>query len=552
MENNLQRLEVLKTQIEELAEMVVPLYDVIEGYFFQDVAYHQLEPILPQWIADSGRSPESAMSKEDYEKLRQAYNDPLSNRIIHWYDVQILLAAFQDRLVAVERHLEEIYKHIPAYCSHEDGEYTACTRGMDDTASKVHTAINEVFVALASSFDLFTKIVYECSQYAPTKFTTYKRLKSRSEGILYKKINYGFDELKKSGLLYDEPACVRTVCSFRDEFIHNGSWDYRCAVYYPAINEEPVEPFVLMPDVDETGLLISSGSRNKFYSKGDKINVLLPGLVKDVIDVLNKTLAELKSVLVMKTATNNKDEATKAAMFTMIRNQVMGAKALSGGNFTPEDLLKWMDCLMPQFLMTAPIIAELCRGITLSERLGQLLLYSGFDKGRPYRMLMFVLLLNETANLGSEHKLAYRLLKEAYLMTDNIYGQLNNSTYHFALMDYLEELEKALPNRNPDELETEEKVLFESLPERIKVYRGMCDEEKQSGNFGISWTLDDEYALNYVFYKKNEVKGTVGWRAEMEIDKKGIFAVWGVKGERKEIVINPKKCKDVVFVKVVK
>jgi hypothetical protein len=307
-----------------------------------------------------------------------------------------------------------------------------------------------------------------------------------------------------------------------------------------------------MPDVDETGLLISSGSRNKFYSKGDKINVLLPGLVKDVIDVLNKTLAELKSVLVMKTATNNKDEATKAAMFTMIRNQVMGAKALSGGNFTPEDLLKWMDCLMPQFLMTAPIIAELCRGITLSERLGQLLLYSGFDKGRPYRMLMFVLLLNETANLENEHKLAYRLLKEAYLMTDNIYGQLNNSTYHFALMDYLEELEKALPNRNPDELETEEKVLFESLPERIKVYRGMCDEEKRSGNFGISWTLDDEYALNYVFYKKNDVKGTVGWRAEMEIDKKEIFAVWGVKGERKEIVINPNKCKDVTFMMVVK
>ena len=80
----------------------------------------------------------------------------------------------------------------------------------------------------------------------------------------------------------------------------------------------------------------------------------------------------------------------------------------------------------------------------------------------------------------------------------------------------------------------------------------MGDAERQSGIFGISWTLDDKYALNYVFYKKNEVKGTVGWRAEMEIDKNDIFAVWGVKGERKEIVINPKKCMDVVFMKVTK
>lgn len=545
-------LNALYSQIEELTEMVVPLYDVIEGYFFQDVDFHQLDPMLPQWIADSGRSPESAMSKEEYEKLRQAYNDPLSNRIIHWYDVQVILAAFQDRLVAVERHLEETYRHIPAYCTHEDSEYTSCTRGMDDAATKVHTAINEVFVALASSFDMLTKIVYECSQYDPAKFSVYKRLKSRSEGILYKKANYGFDELKKDGLLYSEPACVRTVCSFRDEFIHNGSWDYRCAVYYPSVDGEPVEPFVLMPDVDDTGLLISSGSRNKFYSKGDKINVLLPGLVKDVIKVLNKTVAELKSVLELKTTAGNKDEATKAAQFTMIRNQVMGYKAFWGDKYTNNELVETVDFLIPQFQMNSPIIAELCRGITLSNSLGTHLLYAGCDKGRPYRMLMFVLLLNETANLKTDYKLAYHLLKESYIMTDNIFGQLKNSLYQFSLSDYLTELEAALPNRNLYELEAEEAELYNSLPQRITVYRGMCDEERLSGKYGISWTLDADYALNYVFYNKNEVKGTIGWRAEMKIEKNEIFAVWGIKGKDKEIVITPGKCKDVTFMKVVK
>ena len=38
----------------------------------------------------------------------------------------------------------------------------------------------------------------------------------------------------------------------------------------------------------------------------------------------------------------------------------------------------------------------------------------------------------------------------------------------------------------------------------------------------------------------------------MEIDKSDIFAVWGVVGKGKEIVINPTKCKDVEYTKVVK
>ena len=48
-----------------------------------------------------------------------------------------------------------------------------------------------------------------------------------------------------------------------------------------------------------------------------------------------------------------------------------------------------------------------------------------------------------------------------------------------------------------------------------------------------------------MFYKKNEVKGAIGWRAEMKINKKDTFAIWGVKGKTKEIVIHPSKCKDI-------
>lgn len=219
--------------------------------------------------------------------------------------------------------------------------------------------------------------------------------------------------------------------------------------------------------------------------------------------------------------------------YSELGNQILIKKEAMCGEYTFENLIADVDTLMPHFIDTQPIIAKLCKGISLTEKLGNILIYGGLSNGRPYRMLMFVLLLNESANLKTDYCLAFRLLKEAYVMTDNIYAQLKNCSYPFVLSDYMSELEKALPNRNIEELHEEEVSVYNSLPEKFKVYRGMSDAEKKSGKFGISWTQDPEYALNYVFYTKNEVKGTIGWRAEMEIEKKDVFAVWGITGQRK-------------------
>ena len=325
-ENSVTMLHALYQQIVDTTESIVPLYDAIEDFFFQDINYQKIKSIIPLWMVDAGRSPESEIDKKLYEQLRSVYNDPISNRIIHWADVQGVLAAFQDRLMAVRNHLELIYKYLPAYCIYTDDAYETITRGLDETSDKVHTAINNVFVSLCSSFDLFTKVVYECSKYDANGFVEYNKLKCRKDNILYKKGNNGFNELKEPGLLYDEPVCVRTACSFRDEFIHNGAWDYRCAIYYPYVDSgEPVEPFVVMPDVTDEGHLVTSGSRNKFYANGIKMNVFLPGFVKDVMEVLKNTVVALIDLLHKKTTAINKDKATNEAMFILLRNQIISA-----------------------------------------------------------------------------------------------------------------------------------------------------------------------------------------------------------------------------------
>lgn len=320
-EESLKSLNALYQLIVDTSECTIPLYDAIEAYFFQDLNYQEIKSFVPQWMMDAGRSPESGLDKGRYEQFRSIYNDPISNRIIHWADVQGLLAAFQDRIIAIENYLKVIYEYLPAYCLYEDSEYETCNIRRDDTSDKVHTTINNVFVSLCSSFDIFTKVVYECSKYHVNSFTEYKKLKCRKDGILYKKGNNGFVELKANGLLYSEPTCVRTACSFRDEFIHNGPWDYRCAIYEPRVSGgKLVEPFVVMPDVEITGHLVTSGSRNKFYAKSIKANVFLPGFVKDVMEVLNKTIGALINLLQKKKDTSNKDEATDKAIYILLHN----------------------------------------------------------------------------------------------------------------------------------------------------------------------------------------------------------------------------------------
>lgn len=335
-EESLKSLEELYQQITDTSECVVPLYDAIESYFFQDFDYQKVEPLIPLWMMDAGRSPESPCDKLSYEQYRSVYDDSVSNRIIHWADLQGVLAALEDRIIAIKHYLKLIYRHLPAYCLYEDHEYEASYRGPDETADEVHMAINNVFVSLCSSFDLFTKAVYECSKYDVNNFTEYKALRCRKDNILYNGKTCGFDELKAEGMLYSAPVCVRIARSFRDEFIHNGAWDYRPAIYYPCIaGGEPVEPFVLMPDTKD-GNLIKSSSRNKFYAKGDKINVFLPGFVKDVMGVLSKTIKVLIDVLQKRTNGGNKEEATEEVISIMSRNLTLACKRLMGNKHTDE------------------------------------------------------------------------------------------------------------------------------------------------------------------------------------------------------------------------
>lgn len=319
-----EHLHSVYDHIDTLSERIVLLYDSIEDYIFEDIDFKKVASFLPIWISDCGKSPECGMSKEFFEELRQIYDDGITNKIIYWYDIQNLLVGVQDRITCVISYFDALYKIVPFYAIHETNEYKSCTRALNPQSDLAHAYINNVFISLSTSFDLFSKLVYEMSHLDKYDFEQYKKLKSRQKNILFSKSIDTFDELKVPGMLYSEPPCIRKVISFRDEFIHNGTWDYRCAIYEPwLMNDEPAEAFILAPDTTEIGTLVSSGSRNKFYVQEDKINVSLPFIIEDVLEVLDKTIIEFDRVLKENTVVEeNREKQTKRYIKKLFKYQI--------------------------------------------------------------------------------------------------------------------------------------------------------------------------------------------------------------------------------------
>lgn len=165
-------------------------------------------------------------------------------------------------------------------------------------------------------------------------------------------------------------------------------------------------------------------------------------------------------------------------------------------------------------------------------RRGNLYIYA---VDRDHRMLLFDIMLHETVNLKDDWNTAYSLCRESYIMSDNIFSQLKKSPYNFNLKEYLKEMQSKIDVFSL--MTKEEQDYFDSLNFPLTVYRGMCNAERDSQNFGISWAVDSQVAQNYVNFKKNNNASGKGKIASFSIKKDKIFAVWKSANEEAELII---------------
>ena len=99
--------------IDQILELIIIIFDIAENKLFSQYDFDKIKGIIPLWISDSGRTPESTMTKEIFEKLKTNCSDELTNRILYWFDLQSPIYALQDRNVTLE------VKPTPSHPAHQ-------------------------------------------------------------------------------------------------------------------------------------------------------------------------------------------------------------------------------------------------------------------------------------------------------------------------------------------------------------------------------------------------------------------------------------------------
>jgi hypothetical protein len=148
-----------------------------------------------------------------------------------------------------------------------------------------------------------------------------------------------------------------------------------------------------------------------------------------------------------------------------------------------------------------------------------------YSLNRDKRFELFIALYDAT--LKNNLIIAFEVFREAYCASDNIYMQIIISKISFNLKSFLNLLQTAKIDFY-DLMRKDEKVYFENLPIHFNIYRGMSELEKESNDYGISWSQSKEEAENYIYFDKNKAnKGSLVSKQIYKIDILTIFSVHG-------------------------
>ena len=285
-----------------------PIYDKLDSlinngydlsYVFKDIIFRGCNQFdrdysrVPCWVRDAGNTAECGWTKEEFETYVRNYEDyEIVHRWLYYYDCDMLVCALCDRFKMIASMLRVFYCHFPSEspCKMEDFKHATIAVSSHDTIC--FACVNSIFLYLASSFDILSKLYVEFRDHEKLDFSKYPNMISRK--VLLGSIGKTNSDI--AGTLFEKPLCVKTISSIRDRLVHNGSFDFIQMVYdcYDGPNGHS-EAAILFPDM-ENGLFITSKNRKNFYSQSKRLNLLLPGLLTEVLDVMETTINKLSII----------------------------------------------------------------------------------------------------------------------------------------------------------------------------------------------------------------------------------------------------------------
>jgi hypothetical protein len=236
---------------------------------------------------------ESTVSRAAFAKLIVDFPDDAPyNLALYLYDCRKLVSAIQECSKEVMQLQGEFYSvlNLEEFFPHTIDEPDGIRYVSSPTITKLTALLGAVFIRLHSLLDYGTKVAYELANLR-TDFSIYPTLASK--GILFgdrKRISLNM----ATGTLFEPCLMITEVETIRNHLIHDGLLDDLPKAYRVIRDQRCVEKFVLFPDRTDAGHLEKFKNRTLFYSKEDKVNARLPGLVADFMRRLHATLQALQ------------------------------------------------------------------------------------------------------------------------------------------------------------------------------------------------------------------------------------------------------------------
>lgn len=261
---------------------IVFVYDSIQEFLFPDLDFYKIVGSVSPWVIEAGISPESPIKGDTYNELRKSCKSKIINRLLHWYDMEVLLSSLQDRIVAVQYFCEEFYKRLEHFkLTKPPVKSNSTSFLMGEDSMFLYAMANSAFVSVASALDILAKIAYEISKFSIDYAESYKKMLSRD--ILYKHNLDIADEMCGDATVFTETPEIRIIETIRNEYVHNSSWAYRTAIYCTVDGEgNIVDAFVPFPDVLD-GYFVKVAGRNHFYSEMTRLNDVMLKMLATVI-----------------------------------------------------------------------------------------------------------------------------------------------------------------------------------------------------------------------------------------------------------------------------
>lgn len=275
----------------EIEKLIIDINRMFERKIFANKEeLYAVKKACHEFLWTTGLDSESLLDKENFERLIRILDekDFPTNKVLYMFDCQNLVSSIHQCNIQVLQMVSEFYKtlNLEKLTTPEFRENDGLRCISSPIALKLHSFLNFIFIRLHSILDYITKLALELEN-IKTDFSKYPKLYSKN--ILYAQKN----KIKLKGVtntLFYKDILINKIESIRNKIIHNGVLDTNLKVYELIEGGKCIEKFILFPDFNEQGYLISFVNRDLFYSKENKINLQLVEIILQFQEILKNTL----------------------------------------------------------------------------------------------------------------------------------------------------------------------------------------------------------------------------------------------------------------------